>query len=411
MSGDEADIIEDVEELIDEDEDYSETWRRASAVYSLYRFKPGLWLSSEIPNPLFQDLTNYPYEVRDAVLSCILENVCHSDTFVRLSAILRVDENGSTLFGADAARLILERRLMSIWSMVTLDTPPPPVEPDEVLPRFIWFKSELEKLYGPTLIKEAPPTRTHDSETGLNAFEDTDLPVDQDSNNIDPATTAEESEEVKVAELPTVGNVPTTVQATPSVIPQTRGPMDLTLTELLGSGERLPSTLPIGDDSVSALPDQTDNDEAKINQLIVIRKKKKRVTLIQQTSLIPTDTTIPTPYMATSMPSNKFDKPDALSVTLQDMQFRLARHGTVADPRSYLGKGDTSYDKDDPFFDDEALVRTTISSNKVLQMQEIGLTKEDLDARLDQSADSDLEEGDSNASFSSGEDGERNKTD
>lgn len=52
---------------------------------------------------------------------------------------------------------------------------------------------------------------------------------------------------------------------------------------------------------------------------------------------------------------NLVDRTDALSVAIRDMEFRLARHGIVGDPRTYFDK-ETGYDRSDPLFDDDELV-------------------------------------------------------
>lgn len=54
------------------------------------------------------------------------------------------------------------------------------------------------------------------------------------------------------------------------------------------------------------------------------------------------------------------DRQNPLNRVIRDIELRLSQQGCIADPLSYLGKGDDRYDLDDPMFDDDEIVRSTI---------------------------------------------------
>eukprot|EP01053_Blabericola_migrator_P005889 Blabericola_migrator_1__5888@NODE_297_length_10209_cov_136_062907_g244_i0_p1_GENE_NODE_297_length_10209_cov_136_062907_g244_i0NODE_297_length_10209_cov_136_062907_g244_i0_p1_ORF_typecomplete_len709_score117_14HUN/PF08729_10/0_0023_NODE_297_length_10209_cov_136_062907_g244_i032615387 len=395
-------------------------WRVNAASVRLFRFKPGVWLEAEFQRSLLADATNYPYAIREDVTTCLMradpkmfgelpldgldslvaaaeKETKHDNS--QQGTELRVEQQENR-HPASTEHTNFQHMLFAILALLSPGSETVtgsmsdavdliPAMPDQILPRFLWYRMELEKVYGPQLIKES---------------------LIDERSGFKPKTAVEDAEESvepgveELGQLMLLDSAPpicslTELDANASEPPR---PLTPTLYELNADPNEMDSAGPetVGTDGDTALAGSVSDcgpQEAHVAVSTLSKKKKRKIQLSVQALPSPGTVSAPqfgqpdTPVHREMVPPPVTDRTDPFSVALRDIQFRLSRHGTVGDPRDYFGKGEGLMDKDDPFIDDEEM------------MAELGLSKEDLEGGDDRSED----EGDSgsDASEADGADG------
>eukprot|EP01054_Gregarina_sp_Poly1_P000643 Gregarina_sp_Poly_1__642@NODE_1151_length_4930_cov_86_225787_g249_i1_p1_GENE_NODE_1151_length_4930_cov_86_225787_g249_i1NODE_1151_length_4930_cov_86_225787_g249_i1_p1_ORF_typecomplete_len1160_score214_98HUN/PF08729_10/1_8e04HUN/PF08729_10/0_012HUN/PF08729_10/3_9e03_NODE_1151_length_4930_cov_86_225787_g249_i15814060 len=327
------------EELLDDDsENDSEDWRISAATVRLFRFKPGLWLSAEIPPPLLSDITNFPYAVREDLVECVCSALSSKSNFKlvhgeELPAVRSENEPPVDAGNGDSLRHILANAFCLTETRDTIEA-----TSDSILPRFLWYRLELEKLYGADYVKESIVDERSGFKPKMNEI---DL-IEERKGDTGDGLEAPGSHDISSVDI---------TQETPVV--------DSAIS---------------GTDMESAIESMGPEAVGSQQSPVMFSKKKRRKVQLTFQPIANNASSLENPVP----PSTITDRTDPFSMALKEIQFRLSRHGTVGDPRDYFGKGESLMDKDDPFIDDEEM------------MAEIGLSKEDLEAddRSDEENDS-----------------------
>lgn len=115
------------------EEGSEEEWRFGTAKAKLLRYASGNWITFTVPESVLVDITNYPLSFREDLLKCV----------VAVSNKLHCSND-------------LKEHLTAAWDLVESQQTVV-VSPSSVLPRFLWYRYELDKLFGADRARESAP--------------------------------------------------------------------------------------------------------------------------------------------------------------------------------------------------------------------------------------------------------------